>query len=153
MISRRAFLALSGATLGISGCGGDSSLNPFSWFRSEPEAETLSIMEIQQRTEDRPLIAEITDLSVERLPGGAIIHATGLPSVQGWYDAQLVASNESPAGVLSFDFRARPPKTATRISTPWSREIVAAAYISDIELAGISQIRVAAAQNARTARR
>lgn len=143
------------AALVLQGCG-DSSLNPFSWFRSDPQAETVdgSIPEVTR--DARPLVAQITDLAVERTPGGAIIRATALPPEQGWYNAALVsvtAAGEPEDGVLAFEFRAFPPVAPTRVSTAQSRELTAAVHVSDIVLADVREIRVRGATNARTARR
>jgi hypothetical protein len=151
-ITRRAFLTTTGAGLGLSGCGGARSLNPFSWFSQEEEVETLSAVELQAARDTRALIPEITDLTIERLPGGIIVRATGLPGEQGWHNAGFQRALQDAPGVMTFNFRARPPETATRISTVQSREIVAAVFLSDIELQGISQIRVVGARNIRVAR-
>ena len=41
----------------------------------------------------RPLINQITDLKLERVPGGAILRATGLPPTQGYFDGALLLMN------------------------------------------------------------
>lgn len=147
------FLTLA---IALSGCGlRESRLNPFNWFGSGADAETAQPMEIQVRQDTRPLVAQITDLVVERTPGGAIVRVTALPPEQGWYDAGLVAeTGDTPVdGVIAYSFRARPPAAPTRVSTVQSRELVAAVFISDIALATARQIRVTGALNSRTARR
>ncbi len=151
----RQLVAMFGMSVALAGCG-DSSLNPFSWFSSGPEVETLSEIEFDQVIDARPLIDTITNLTVERIPGGAIVRATGLPRSQGWQTADLVSEDsegEPVDGVLGFTFRAIPPEETTRASTVQSREIVAAVYVSDITLARVREIRVTGASNARTARR
>ncbi len=143
------------AALLLTGCG-DSGLNPFNWFRSDPQAETVADADVRVVTDTRPLVDQITTLVVERTPGGAIIRATALPPAQGWYDASLVSLNpddKAENGVLAFDFRAYPPEAPTRVSTAQSRELTAAVFVSDIVLAGVRQIRVNGARNTRTARR
>ena len=139
----------------MAGCG-QSRLNPFNWFRSAPEGETLAPLELEARVDRRPLVAEITSLVVERTPGGAIIRATGLPPEQGWYDPELVNEDRDGRpidGVLAISFRARPPLEPTRVSTAQSRELSAAVYISDIALGEANQIVVTGSQNSRAARR
>ncbi len=140
-------------TLALSGCGiSESGLNPFNWFGQDEDVELVSTLDVAAVVDDRPLVQSIESVVVERLPGGAIVRATGLPPNQGWYDAQLVREGGAAAGtgVVVFSFRARPPKTPTRVSTQQSRELLAGAYLSDTELEGLTSIRVLSATNART---
>ena len=142
--------------MGVSACG-DSGLNPFGWFGGQSEAgvETLSEAETVVRTDSRPLVPTVTSVRVERTPGGAIVRATGLPPVQGWHAAALVARNDGRPtdGVLTFDFRAAPPDAATRRSTVQSRELVVAFPLSNIALQNTRSIRVVGASNIVTTRR
>ena len=150
---RTKYITLSVMALALTGCGiGDSALNPFRWLSQEEPVERLSEVDIAPLIEDRPLVQSVDALVSERLPGGIIIRATGLPPSQGWFDAQLVREVSAAAGtgVIVYSFRARPPEEKTRVSTKQSRELVAGAYLSDIELAGITSIRVLSASNART---
>lgn len=140
------------AALVLSGCGiSESGLNPFNWFGQEEEVETITDPNIAAVIDDRPLVQSIESLVLERLPGGVIVRATGLPPTQGWYDAQLVREGGASAGtgVVVYSFRARPPEGPTRVSTQQSRELLAGAYLSDTELEGLSSIRVLSATNAR----
>lgn len=143
----------------LTGCGRirDSRINPFNWFgRSEPVAVATAEPAVPGRPGDpRVLVAEVTDMEVARQPGGAIVRATGLPPTQGWWDAALVAENGGlPVdGVLTFRFVVDQPHGATRVSTPQSRAVTAAAWLSDVKLANISQIVVLGAQNSRASRR
>lgn len=156
-MKRRARLLTLATVLAVSGCGfSESRLNPFNWFRSGPEAKTAEPVQIVVREDTRPLVAQITNLVVERTPGGAIIRATALPPEQGWFDAGLVAEfrgDQPEDGVLAYSFRANPPQAPTRVSTVQSRELTAAVFVSDIVLASVRQIRVTGALNSRTARR
>ena len=145
--------ALIASLLALAGCGGgDSGSGPFGWLTQEEPVEMLNDVEFAVVRDKRPLVASVESLVIERLPGGIIVRATGLPPMQGWYDAQLVreANATAGSGVLVYSFRARPPETPTRVSTQQSRELIAGTYLSDLELAGISSIRVLAAGNART---
>ena len=156
-MTRRGVILTLAAVTALSGCGlGESRLNPFNWFRSGPEARPLEPVVIERPQDTRPLVAQVTALSVERTPGGAIIRATGLPPEQGWYDAALVNADrdgQPVGGVLTYSFRARPPLEPTRVSTVRSRELNVAVFVSDIILASTREIRVTGARNSRTARR
>ncbi len=160
------WLMLSGAAIILSACGGSSgssggsfgsggNLNPINWFRSDPAAETVETVAIERRVDQRPLVAEITALVIERMPGGAIVRVTGLPPEQGWHTGELISETggEPVDGVLVYAFRAVPPATPTRVSTQQSRELIVAKSLSDFELAGVRQIRVVGARNSRVARR
>ncbi|MDD9923054.1 MAG: hypothetical protein OXQ92_12355 [Boseongicola sp.] len=144
------------AVVGLSGCGDRGfSLNPFSWFGSETEVETLDEINLQTYVDDRPLIENVTSLTIDRTPGGAIIRATGLPPTQGWHTAALVSDTEGEPvnGVLSYTFRAVPPENTERVSTVQSREITTGKFVSDIVLANVREIRVIGARNIRSIRR
>lgn len=154
MVGGMAFmLSACGSVGGSFGSGGN--LNPLNWFRSNPEAETVEAVEFAPRTDRRPLVAEITALVIEPMPGGAIVRATGLPPEQGWHTAELILENDGVQqdGVLTYSLRAEPPEAPTRVSTQQSRELVVARFLSDFELANVRQIRVVGARNARVARR
>ncbi|WP_413717262.1 hypothetical protein [Silicimonas sp. MF1-12-2] len=156
-MTRRAAILTLAMAIALSGCGfGQSRLNPFNWFRSGPEAETLEPVFLQERQDRRPLVAQVTGLVIERTPGGAIIRATGLPPEQGWHGAELVNEDRdgNPInGVLTYSFRAVPPPEPTRVSTVQSRELTVAVFVSDITLASAREIRVTGALNSRAARR
>lgn len=156
-MNRRKLIVTLVAAASLSGCGfGGSRLNPFNWFRSGPEDETLDPIAVVVREDPRPLVAQITSLSIDRTPGGAIIRATGLPPEQGWHTAALVSENrdDTPSGgVLIYSLRALPPRRPTRVSSVQSRELQVATFVSDITLDSVREIRVTAALNSRTARR
>jgi hypothetical protein len=141
----------------LASCGiSETRLNPFNWFGGGDETTSAEPVQVVERADRRPLVAEITQLVIERTPGGAIVRVTGLPPTQGWYGADLVNVNPDGApldGVLSYSLRAEPPKTPTRVSTQQSRELTAAVFVSDITLAGVRVIQVTGAQNSRIARR
>lgn len=140
----------------LSACGGirDSRLNPFNWFGRDRE-ERVEVVETLGPIERRPLAAEIISLKVDRMPGGAIIHAIGLPQTQGHWDAELVPLNgEVPEkGVLTYEFRLAPPPGPTRQGTPQSREVVVGLFVSDQTLLGVRNIAVIAQANRRSVRR
>ncbi|WP_347313509.1 hypothetical protein [Defluviimonas sp. SAOS-178_SWC] len=146
-------------TLVLAGCGRmrESRLNPFNWFgRSVENTQTVAEGVVPGRPDDtRILVAQVTDMEVARQPGGAIVRATGLPPTQGWWDTELVAENRGVPvdGVLTYRFVIAEPLKSTRVSTPQSRELTAATYISDIKLADVRQIVVLGAENSRSSRR
>jgi len=132
----------------------ESRLNPFNWFGSDKsETAAPTVVQVQDR---RPLVAEITQLVVERTPGGAIIRVTGLPPHQGWFAPELVRETPEGApanGVLAYSLRAVPPRETVRVSTVQSRELTVAVYLTNLELAQVRVIRVTGARNARSVRR
>lgn len=146
-------------TLVLAGCGRvrESRLNPFNWFgRSVETTQAVSEGAVPGRPDDRRiLVAQVTDMEVARQPGGAIIRASGLPPTQGWWNTDLVAENGGAPvdGVLTYRFVIAEPLKPNRVSTPQSRELTAATYVSDIKLDGVSQIVVLGAENSRSSRR
>ena len=154
----RIFVAL-GLGLGLAACDTGINLNPLTWFNSLGSDNGLVALEPEggweQTTDRRLVVDQVTALTIERTTAGAIVHATGLPPRLGYWDAELVAENDGKPenGVLSYVFKVATPRWATATSTPYSRTIEAAAFIPNIELAGIREIRVMGAQNSRTASR
>ncbi|HMO07469.1 MAG TPA: hypothetical protein PKD10_07440 [Paracoccaceae bacterium] len=150
---RRPILAMLVLVLALPACGGlrDSRLNPFNWFGRAERAQPVPAAP-QAPVDQRLLVAEVTGLTIDRTPGGAIVRATGLPPRQGFWDAELVA-RPIEDGVLVFDFRVFPPIEDTSVSTQRSREIVVATFLTDIRLAQVRQITVQGERSARTTRR
>lgn len=146
-------LVLSGCS-GGSGSG-SSKLNPFNWFGRSKQEKTLTPVEIAATTDPRTLVDQVARMSVDRTPGGAIIRATGLPPTQGYWSGELVPENsEQPVkGVLTYRFVVAPPTGFEPTSTPQSRELVVARFVSAQKLEGVRQIRVLGARNARSSRR
>lgn len=163
----------------LTACGAvrESRVNPFNWFgqgRSEP-VETQAAKQVK---EENPLIPErtgifekkrerdsiylgtpiarVTELVVERVPGGAIVRAKGVSAAQGVYGVQLTPENEDlipQDGVLSFRFEGLKPTEPTAVGTEASRTIVAAIDLTNQELDGVRNIRIIAANNAMTSSR
>lgn len=147
------------ATLVLAGCGGirESRLNPFNWFGRSTEAPATLAREGGPAAQDgRALVAEVTRMEVKRMPGGAIVSAAGLPPTQGWWDAELVSDSDGVPdgdGTLVLRFVVAPPPVPMRVSTPQSRELTAAYFLSDAALAPIRRIVVLGAQNSRASGR
>lgn len=144
-------------TLTLAACGTvrESRFNPLNWFgRSESVTVTEGVVP-GVPDDGRRLVAEVTEMEVARQPGGAIVRAAGLPPTQGWWNTDLVAENGGKPvnGVLTFRFVIAEPLTAKPVSTPQSREVTAATFVSDVKLADVSQIIVVGAQNSRASRR
>jgi len=146
----------------LASCGSlrNSRLNPGNWFgksRAERIVATAPIGANAEAsiTDPRPLVDQVISLKVDRLPGGAIIHAMGLPVTQGYYGAELVALNkETPdKGVLSYEFRIVPPAGPAVAGTKPSREVLVGHFVSSKKLVGVRRITVIAAQNRRSSRR
>ena len=151
-------IAAASVLLLLAGCGGGfgaSSFNPMNWFRSGgAETEALVPVAALERRDTRPLVEDITDVAVERVPGGAILRARARVAATGWYGADLAAEPaRSGAGVLAFSFRAQPPDAAVPQAGPASRRLVAGIFLSEEDLAGVRQIQVISRTNIRTARR
>lgn len=137
----------------LAGCGGirESKLNPFNWFKRSELRETIVLP--ADRADPRPLVDAVLTMSVEPIPGGAIVRATGQTPTQGWWAAELVPLPLDENGVLVYEFRLVPPPTRTDVNTPRSREVEVAIYISDIRLDAVREVVVQGATNARVARR
>jgi hypothetical protein len=149
----RRLLVVSMAAAALAGCGGfrQSRLNPFNWFgRSEPR-ETIVLPD--ERQDARPLVETVLSMTVEPIPGGAIVRARGQTPTQGWWKAELVPLDIDQDGVLVYEFRLVPPVGQTDVNTPQSRQVDVAIYISDIRLDRVREIVVQGATNARSARR
>ncbi|QCO55063.1 hypothetical protein EOK75_04265 [Pseudorhodobacter turbinis] len=148
----RPLVAALCATLALGACStvGKSRLNPMNWFGGSEETQVVTVE--GKPVDPRPLITQITDLKLERMPGGVIIRATGLPPSQGFWDAELVARPVED-GQITYDFHVFPPVPPKAASTPQSREVTVASYLSNTKLEGIRQITVQGATNARSSRR
>lgn len=141
-------MALAGI-VPLAACG--SRLNPFNWFgRGE---ETEEIAPSGAVVDPRPLVPQVTRLVVDPHPSGAIVRVTGLPPRQGWYDAALLRVPGTEGDVLAYQLRAYRPHYRTSVSTPQSRELVVATFVSTDRLSGIREIRVSGELNALSSRR
>ncbi|MEX3315318.1 hypothetical protein [Sulfitobacter sp. PS-8MA] len=170
---RKTFMALSASTLLLSACGfSDSRANPMNWFgpsrtvamdaetRSNPLIPQRRGLFAQRRAEvstyaGRP-IEQITDLTVEPVPGGAIVRATGLAARQGIYSVQLTPANsdELPVnGVLTYRLEGVRPDRATRQGSQPTREVIAGRRLTDQDLRGVREIQVEGQTNALVSRR
>lgn len=161
------------ATVMLTGCAAinESRLNPFNWFgSSQPDPEALNPAEAEvnpliprrrasiffnnqpEAFAGRP-IADVTELLVERRPGGAIIRATGQASRVGPFDVRLIPDEAATtADTLVLDLRAL-QAPGPRNTGPRARQVTVATWITDQDLRGIRTITVRGANSARTVRR
>ncbi|MFT6932765.1 MAG: hypothetical protein ACJAXT_001464 [Paracoccaceae bacterium] len=147
-MTTRALIMLS-LILTLAACG--SRLNPFNWFGGDRE-ERVEVEVAEVVVDPRNLVAEVSQLSVDQMPGGAIISAVGIPPVQGYWAADLVEGNRD-GGTLTLEFRILEPVTATREGTSPSREVLAGVFLTDQQLQGITTIVVLGQLNRRSVRR
>lgn len=162
-------------SLVLGGCATirDSRVNPFNWFG------TSESVPIEETENTNPLIPrgggglfarareenavyqgtpfdQVTNVTVERIPGGAIIRATGLVERQGVYQVQLTPENDDELpvdGVLTYRLEGVRPARATPVGTRATREFTAGRQLTDQQLAVVRQIRVEGLRNAQVTRR
>ena len=173
---RKTFTTVLIASFLLTGCATvrDSRLNPFNWFgraqpvalQEDPRATNPLIPRrgglfgnSRQRYLAQDLttpIASVTNLTVERVPGGAIVRATGVDQAQGAFNVQLVPETEEELpvdGVLAYTLERQRPETPRPVGPVQTREVVVARKLTDQQLRGVSSIRVTATQNALAVRR
>lgn len=167
--------ALLVATLVLTGCTTirESNVNPFNWFGGD---EPTGAIVPQDAVEENPLIPTpgpikasreerqrykgtpidaVTDVTVERIPGGIILRATGLAATQGVYDARLTPESEDGPvdGVLSFRLEALNDPNSIAQGPPQTRDVIVAARLTEQDLGTTQIIRVSGATNAVDVRR
>ncbi len=160
-MQRRSVLLLC-VSIAVAGCARrGSGLNPFRWFgrsrqtrasRRNARTPLVDPARLGAAADDRPLIAQIESLQVDRTPGGAIVTATGIAETQEFFEAELVRG-EIDNGALTYDFRVKRPVTPAAVGTVSSRRITAAANLTTRDLEGIRSITVRGALNAQTSSR
>lgn len=153
------------STLLLTGCG-QSRLNPLNWFGRDRQVTTdaavgtinpliprKSPLARKKQPYQGQRIAEVTNLAIERVPGGAIIRATGLATTQGSWDVKLEPLNQGVAqdATLSFEFLALAGSKA--VGTQRTRKLVVATFVTDQDIENVRNIQVVAASNARISRR
>lgn len=149
-------LALVVAATALSGCGrvSESRLNPMNWFGgSRDEAPTLG--PTQTSVDNRALVTQVTELSIEQTSTGALVRATGMMPTAGWWDPGLVAENHGRPvdGTLTLRFVAAAPSEPVVAANDQARRLIAVYPINIAILETISDIVVTGAENSRRARR
>lgn len=145
----RATLALI-LCLSLAACG-ESRLNPMTWFGSERE-ERVTLASTPESIDPRPLVAEITALSVEATTSGAIVSATALTDATGYWQPGLLEV-ERTADSVTYEFRAQPPGEGRVAGPERTRVIVAAVDLGRRDLAGLRTITVRSRSNQRSVER
>jgi len=160
------------SSLLLSGCSGwrDSRANPANWFgnsRSSPVEETApgntnplipERTSILRRNREEVYagtpVDQVTSLTIERKPGGAIVRASGLSARQGAHDVRLTSETDGDPvdGVLTFTLEAIQPADTPRGSRV-SRSFNAARFVSRAVLERVDTIRVVGGRNVQTTRR
>lgn len=169
---RKPLVVFLASALTLTACGTirDSNLNPFNWFGGsrpakleQAPANSNPLIPVERRGLLRRKevayagtpVASITALAIERVAGGAIIRVTGVSNSLTAFEVRLVAENEGEPvkGTLTYVLHALQPRPAPAGTPASSREVTAAQYISDEDLAQVRAIRVEGATNARVSRR
>ncbi|MBN8293213.1 hypothetical protein JI664_14655 [Rhodobacter sp. NTK016B] len=146
------------ASLSVAGCGGlrDSRMNPRNWFgSSSEEAARPELGETSNVADFRPLVPQVTGLTIERTSSGAIIRADAVMPSAGWWDPQLVAENfgRPQGGVLTFRFVAAAPRTPVAAPSAAARTISAVYAMTQAQLDTTVEVVVVGETNSRRARR
>ncbi len=163
---RRMIPALMVATLTLTACGGfrDSAANPRNWFgRSTaapvvpdardallPEKSALSRPEVGYQGQR---VEQVSELSLERIPGGAMIRAAGIAERQGAYDVRLVPQGGPDKGVQTYEMQVQYPPRATSQGPAQTRVVTAALAMTEQQLEGVRTVRVVGLRNQRTSSR
>jgi hypothetical protein len=142
-----------GLAVAVAGCGGlrESRLNPFNWFRKSEPRETIVLP--KEQADARGLVEVVLSMSVEPMPGGAIVRARGQTPTQGYWQAELVPQPLTEDGSQVYEFRIFPPPGKADVNTPQSRQVDVAIFISNVKLENLREIVVQGATNARASRR
>lgn len=144
--------------LALAACGsaGESRLNPLNWFgRATPTAIAVPAGSATTLPDGRQPVEQVTLLRVEPSGSGAVVEARGLPPVQGFWDAELVATGDGRPvdGVLVYELRVFPPLVPRPAGPPASREVVVGAAIPSAVLRDVRVVRVLGRLNAVEVRR
>ncbi|MEM7295158.1 MAG: hypothetical protein AAF330_00790 [Pseudomonadota bacterium] len=100
--------------------------------------------------EERALVESVTDITVARVSGGAMVRAGGVVRRLGAHNLQLVSEGVED-GTLTLSFRVAYPDHPTASGSEFQRQVNAAEVVSPDELRGVRRISVAGASNSRTA--
>ncbi|SFB70291.1 hypothetical protein [Tropicimonas isoalkanivorans] len=143
------------AALVLTGC--QSRYNPVNWSWGGGNASRTTLAPddgYEDKTERRPLVSQVLSMDVERVPGGAIVTAVGLPPTQGYWKADLVSTYQTVTGEVAakdgeirLEFKIIPPPVPNPVVNQQSREVVAGTYLTDQTLYNVRRITVVAANN------
>ncbi len=161
------------STLTLSACSGwrDSRANPSNWFgHSRPApVETADPASINPLIPERApsifrrdksesyegtLVAQVSDLVIERTLSGGIVRVTGVSALQGAYDVRLTSETDGEPvdGVLTFSLKAIQPNDQGLGNTT-TRTVQVGGFVSTAVLERTQTVRVIGATEARTTQR
>jgi hypothetical protein len=146
---------MCGALAGCSQGWKENRINPSNWFSANDRPESLVPIEEDLVIDNRPLVPQVTALSLDETPSGVIVRATGVTPTAGYWQGGLVLEQRDGKpdnGQLSFVFRAAPPLQPTEVSNQRAREITAARFISNQQLQGVETIRIVGERNSLSSR-
>lgn len=145
------------ASVALSGCGSirESRMNPMNWFGSSREEARPDLGETGAVEDNRPLVPQVSALTIERTSSGAIVRAEAVMPTVGWWDAQLVAENfgRPRDGTLTFRFVAAAPVQPIANPSEAPRTISAVYTLTQAQLDTTSDVVVVGESNSRRARR
>ncbi|MGH1465493.1 MAG: hypothetical protein ACRBBQ_09045 [Cognatishimia sp.] len=164
---RKSLGVLLVSTMILASCA--SRFNPVNWFGRAEKVETSTAEEINpliprkkdsifQRDEAAyagTIVADVTELKVEKSSGGAVIRVKGVAVTQGAFEVVLEPENkdERPVdGVLTYNMLAIQP-AGFRQGSNQSRELTVARFRTDQDLQGVRTIRILGANGALQVRR
>ena len=149
----------------LSGCGGVGSmsvgsLNPFSWGKSDVQADQQERIAAARTTlasfdDGRPLMPSVDFVSADRSPMGVILRASGQSPSLGYHSAglrPLLSTRPDEDGVLLFELVAFPPEASPGPGTAATRQIEVATYLPNSRLRGVRSIVVVSAGGERSVR-
>lgn len=153
-VRARQFPCLAVLSLALAGCSGGL------FNRSDPDTLEPEGGYAVLAPETRPLVGTLTDLTLDRTPGGAIVTATGETGTQGFWDVGLVreSGEDVPTTARVYTLRARPPvtaegaPTAAPVGPARARTVSAGVFIGNTALGRLDRITVRAARGSRTLR-
>lgn len=150
-------LVLLCLTLALSACGTvrESRFNPRNWFDSSREEARPDLGDISDVIDNRPLVPQVSALTIERTSSGAIIRAEAVMPAAGYWDPELLAENfgRPQNGVLTLRFVAAAPRQASAATSEAARTLTAVYTLSQAQLDTTAEIVVTGESNSRRAGR
>lgn len=145
------------ASVALTGCSTvrESRINPMNWFNSSREEARPELGETGAVEDHRPLVPQVTTMTIERTSSGAIVRAEAVMPSVGWWDAQLVPENfgRPQGGTLTFRFVAARPRQPVAAASEAARTISAVYALTQAQLDTTSDVVVVGESNSRRARR
>lgn len=150
-------LALSLSACGGLGEGTLQNLNPTNLFggtETEEQTDTQTTITRKESADGKADVAEVANVRLDYTPSGAILHAQGITTMNGYHSGSLRALNfgeADAAGIVTYAFRAIPPSDISA-NRSTSMTLSAGTFIPNSQLRRINAVTVTGAQNAITVR-